>query len=375
MLKTSTDTDEESSYDALIQSRKKRRTLTQRIRRKKNQSSSNVYVDLNRREANRIEKIEADVDVETERDDDHHNEDDDDEHSIDGNHDDDENSIDDNHDDDEHSIDDNHDDDEHSIDDNHDDDEHNSCTDNEKLHEHTEVKTKEFMATLLQLMRTNNFNSKQLNAILKLIKIILPQNNNCPLTMKTIFKRLNFFDGIEKREFFVCMKCSNLLGVEQALKKAACVRLCNNCHSEAVKFYTFSILDQVGCILSSSNNLDQIKNASKINTTDSRSTAIESEIYQDFLTKNTNNFDLVVSLNLNTDGAPITNSRGLTMWPVVATIVELNQTSRDKFNNLITIGLWLNAVKPNYQLFLLTALKEFIDKIQYKIHMICGNLI
>lgn len=54
----------------------------------------------------------------------------------------------------------------------------------------------------------------------------------------------------------------------------------------------------------------------------------------------------VISLNINSDGAPLTKSTKHSIWPVLATIVELDDSSRDKFENVIFLGFWLNKVKP-----------------------------
>jgi hypothetical protein len=60
---------------------------------------------------------------------------------------------------------------------------------------------------------------------------------------------------------------------------------------------------------------------------------------------------LCISLNINTDGAPITTSTSHVLWPMVANIVELEQKSRESFKNMIFLGFWLARHKPNYKLF------------------------
>ena len=49
--------------------------------------------------------------------------------------------------------------------------------------------------------------------------------------------------------------------------------------------------------------------------------------------------EITISLNINTDGAPLVKSTRFAMWPISATIVELNQSSSESFPNVILLGL------------------------------------
>jgi hypothetical protein len=53
---------------------------------------------------------------------------------------------------------------------------------------------------------------------------------------------------------------------------------------------------------------------------------------------------------INTDGAPLVESRNFSIWPVLATVVELNQSSREKFTNIINLGIWLHSSKPKNEM-------------------------
>ncbi len=73
--------------------------------------------------------------------------------------------------------------------------------------------------------------------------------------------------------------------------------------------------------------------------------ALDGSVYTNFLKNKRENNErevnskFILSFNLNTDGAPIVKSRGYSMWPLIGTIVELGQTSREKFENIVTFGM------------------------------------
>ena len=78
---------------------------------------------------------------------------------------------------------------------------------------------------------------------------------------------------------------------------------------------------------------------------------MDGSVYQDYLKKNI--YDLSISLCLNTDGAPVVSSKGLSLWPGMAKIIELPDSMSESFENLIFIGLWLDNAKPSCEIFLL----------------------
>ncbi|CAF0956332.1 unnamed protein product [Brachionus calyciflorus] len=88
------------------------------------------------------------------------------------------------------------------------------------------------------------------------------------------------------------------------------------------------------------------------------------KIYQDKI-KYLNRDSILVSLNLNTDGAPLVKSQAFSLWPIFATVAELKSSLRDKFENMIILGLWLSVKKPVMDFYLnkcLEKLQNFIDK-------------
>ena len=63
---------------------------------------------------------------------------------------------------------------------------------------------------------------------------------------------------------------------------------------------------------------------------------MDGSVYQEFI-KNYDN-ELVISLILNTDAAPLTHSKNYSMWPILGNILELDPICREKFSNVIYFG-------------------------------------
>jgi hypothetical protein len=61
------------------------------------------------------------------------------------------------------------------------------------------------------------------------------------------------------------------------------------------------------------------------------SSCLDGSIYQGYLKKEQHN--VTISLCLNTDGAPVVASKGLSLWPVIAKIVELPDIIGESFES------------------------------------------
>lgn len=115
---------------------------------------------------------------------------------------------------------------------------------------------------------------------------------------------------------------------------------CNNCQQQLINFVTFDLATQLDIILNNEINLNQIKNSNhrSRNKTDKQlRDATDGAIYQQFI-RQCDPKKLVVSLNLNSDGAPIDKVGKFTMWPVIASVVELEHATREQFKNMIILG-------------------------------------
>jgi len=106
-------------------------------------------------------------------------------------------------------------------------------------------------------------------------------------------------------------------------------------------------------------------NKSLNNRTGAINNAMDGSVYRKFSQSLSDNV-YSISLNINSDGAPLVNSRNISMWPVIASITELNPSSRESFSNLLFLGFWISESKPLYNLFFSKSIEKLnllLDKI------------
>lgn len=59
-----------------------------------------------------------------------------------------------------------------------------------------------------------------------------------------------------------------------------------------------------------------------------------------------------ITLIIHTDGASLVQSTKSAVWPYFGAIIELPPPVREYQMNILTLSLWVSAVKPNVNLFL-----------------------
>ena len=213
----------------------------------------------------------------------------------------------------------------------------------------------EFAISLLLLKYKHKFSETALDDILRVFQIVLPKGNSCPKSFKSLSQILNV--EVETKNYLICSNqaCEALSEDEKSEK-------CIKCNNELIHFSIFNILTQLKKILNNNEYFRQIREANTTRT-NSNSTqilnAFDGSIYSN-LPKNNSPRELTISLNINSDGAPLVKSRSFSLWPLLGTIVELNQSSREKFDNIIIFGIWLNSNKPP-QTFFEKAIEQLIN--------------
>ena len=70
----------------------------------------------------------------------------------------------------------------------------------------------------------------------------------------------------------------------------------------------------------------------------------DGKVYQDAVKQKQNNTQYI-SINLNTDVAPVINSRNFSIRPLLGTIAEFDQQSRENFKKMIVLGIFFNLKK------------------------------
>jgi hypothetical protein len=155
---------------------------------------------------------------------------------------------------------------------------------------------------------------------------------------------------IKKQIFNVCGNCKN---VEIDVLTKNSMNTCNKCkvNSQTIPFVTFDIIKQLEIVLYNQDYIEQIKQSYNQKNS-SLNSGLDGAMYKNFLESNSKEFDLIVSFNLNSDGAPLCHSKNFALWPVLGSITELNKSCREKFENLIIFGIWLSNNKPIYDKFL-----------------------
>jgi ribosomal protein L30/L7E len=79
------------------------------------------------------------------------------------------------------------------------------------------------------------------------------------------------------------------------------------------------------------------------------------------LIKSTDSRKILVSLGLNSDGAPLVVDTNVSMWPVLAKIIELPVLIGESFKNLVFVGMWLCNSKPIYDKFLEKCVNRVVE--------------
>ena len=95
------------------------------------------------------------------------------------------------------------------------------------------------------------------------------------------------------------------------------------------------------------------------------SQTVDGSIYKTYIKSNLiNQNTFIVSLCINSDGAPLLTSKSTSMWPVLARILELPDKTSESFENLIVVGLWLNDEKPLYEIYLSECIERILDAVR-----------
>jgi hypothetical protein len=210
------------------------------------------------------------------------------------------------------------------------------------LFENSPTSVDSLVKSVLNLMYKHRLSDEAVKDYLKLMKSTLINPNKCPSSVKAIYDHvLKERDNYITRNFFCknCQKCMESME-------------CPVCKGENIYFITLDVAFQIKSIIRRQSIREKLlknQNENLINPFILESCK-DGVIYQDYL--RTSNFDISISLCLNTDGAPVVVSKGLSLWPVLAKIIELPESISESFENLIFIGLWLDNMKPNSEIFI-----------------------
>jgi hypothetical protein len=195
----------------------------------------------------------------------------------------------------------------------------------------------EFLLAINTIKNKHNLSDVAVSDILRVFQVILPRGNKVPKNLNLLEKKaLNDQDG---KHFKICCKCNStkLIGSLKTLNLTN--DTCDSCEKKMTSFVVFDLKSQLTKILKQKHNLDQIVQCNKTSRQKDFlvSDAFGAQIYQDALEKINSN-EILLSFNLNTDGAPLTNSKNYSLWPLMGSILELNTRTRESFKNLVFFG-------------------------------------
>lgn len=205
------------------------------------------------------------------------------------------------------------------------------------LYKDANISVYEFLLTMKTLKNKHSLTDSAINDLLKALQIILPKGNSVPKNLNLLEKKsLNEEDA---DHFKICSKCHNIKKSGTILSLKIETENCVKCKMPLVSFVTFNIENQIKKILAQRCHLKQVidnnKQAREIKPLVTSATC--GRIYQNAI-QQLNKNALVISFNLNTDGAPLTNSKNYSMWPLMGSLVELNTKTREKFTNIVFFG-------------------------------------
>ena len=219
-------------------------------------------------------------------------------------------------------------------------------TEIEKLYVHSDTTVKEFSLYIIFLKYKHKLSKAAIDDFLILFKNVLPENNKVPKNTDKICKMFSSCET-NTEQFTICSnKICEKIFPETSKEK---IQSCSSCTHKTGTFSVYKFIPQIESLLANENYLKQIINSNKRekNNFELRD-ALDGSLYQ---YSHKENCDLSVSFNINTDGAPLIKTNNFSIWPVLGSIVELNHSSREKFDNIIIFGMWLSDSKPSLKFF------------------------
>jgi hypothetical protein len=196
-----------------------------------------------------------------------------------------------------------------------------------------DITLREFKLTFESLRQQHHIAENSARDILKLInEVFLDKDKQIKIKEKC--------DLLKTKLYSMCIECHQVEFLDLESYKFNSYNVCQNCNKETINFVTFDVEIQIRLILKNENLFNQIMMSNQSSRNKNNSSLIDAtdgQIYQSFI-KNIDSKYLVISFNVNTDGAPVDNSGKYNIWPAFGNIVELKSFSRESFKNMIYFG-------------------------------------
>ena len=209
----------------------------------------------------------------------------------------------------------------------------------EPLYHSAPVTVNEFMLMFLSIIISFNLSYKAVEAILQLLKIILPYPKNV-LKSKYFFQKYFNAAATDITQFFYCQTCSSLLNENFVCPICQAVFEKSKLESENRCFFFTNIASFISDIISTYHNDFRPAIGTRFQ-----------EIYDMF-----GSFK-VLTLSICTDGVSIFNSTSSSAWPILAVVNEI--PSHAQFSNIFLMGMFFGEHKPNFHLYFKPLTKIF----------------
>lgn len=231
------------------------------------------------------------------------------------------------------------------------------------LYENCSISVKAAATAILSIAVEFDFPKIAVERILKTLKSFLPLPNALPTTQKSLLTTIGVKSTSSSK--YHCNSCQQLCSIRSGKKycdNQACEfnnkSLRNNQISEVV---TMNIQEQIKSIIG--RNIFLFNNQEYFPPTDIKSSSFYHE-----LSSPTSNFSQMnnsptcsITLNIHTDGAPMVRTTKSSLWPCLASIVELPPQVREKQTNIVVLCMWLSSVKPNVDVFMNDCIEQLIE--------------
>ncbi|CAF1498461.1 unnamed protein product [Rotaria sordida] len=231
------------------------------------------------------------------------------------------------------------------------------------LYENAHISVKAAASRIMSMASEFNFSKNVVERVLKVFKTLLPNPNYLPTTHASIRKSIGAKPSSSSK--FYCNSCLQLCVLRSGQKfcdndKCALVNksLRNRNISEVV---TLDIKQQLKSIVTRNIYLFGNKNLFEpfdISNGEHYKTSITLSNGPNQVSKN---FIHSISLNIHTDGAPLIRTTKSSIWPCLASIVELPPQVRENQKNIVILCLWNSSIKPNVDLFMNDCIQQLLD--------------
>ena len=228
----------------------------------------------------------------------------------------------------------------------------------EYLYSESNTTLKEFALAILFYKLKHKISEVAINELMHIVKNILPTNNKCPLSYKMLKNQVKILNKITIYKICLEENCQSIQDLTQNIK------FCSVCKIGLLtEFAVYGVKEQIQILLKNPTYCKQIKESNEHRKSKVGKFPIESALDGSIhlnLTIDKEN-ERTLSVNINTDGAPLIKSRKFQMWPITGTWTELHPSSRESFTNVVLMGLWIHKKKPVLNKFFCKAFEELIE--------------